>query len=71
MASNASYRFSRLAWGHVDGNRPHGVTAAGLENGEPALWGPEKKFSGCWVRCQDLDDVTTILTWLSVVLLNH
>ncbi|KAF8156599.1 hypothetical protein B0H34DRAFT_467700 [Crassisporium funariophilum] len=39
-------RFNRLAWGHVDGNRPHGVIAAGLENGELALWDPAKILAG-------------------------
>lgn len=40
------YRFNRLAWGHVDGNRPQGVIAAGLENGELALWDPAKVLAG-------------------------
>ena len=40
------YRFNRLAWGHVDGNRPQGVIAAGLENGELALWDPAKILAG-------------------------
>jgi hypothetical protein len=35
-----------LAWGHVDGNRPHGVIAAGLENGELVLWDPAKILAG-------------------------
>ncbi|KAF8816748.1 hypothetical protein BYT27DRAFT_7181181 [Phlegmacium glaucopus] len=39
-------RFNRLAWGHVDANRPHGVIAAGLENGELALWDPAKILAG-------------------------
>ena len=39
-------RFNRLAWGHVDGNRPHGVIAAGLENGELALWDPASILAG-------------------------
>uniref|UniRef100_A0A8H7XM78 Protein transport protein SEC31 n=1 Tax=Psilocybe cubensis TaxID=181762 RepID=A0A8H7XM78_PSICU len=39
-------RFNRLAWGHVDAARPQGVIAAGLENGELALWDPAKILSG-------------------------
>lgn len=39
-------RFNRLAWGHVDASRPQGVIAAGLENGELALWDPSKILSG-------------------------
>ncbi|KAJ7714576.1 hypothetical protein DFH07DRAFT_374457 [Mycena maculata] len=35
-------RFNRLAWGAVDAARPKGVIAAGLENGELALWDPAK-----------------------------
>jgi protein transport protein SEC31 len=35
-------RFNRLAWGSVDATRPRGVIAAGLENGELALWDPAK-----------------------------
>jgi len=35
-----------LAWGHVDAGRPHGVIAAGLENGELALWDPAKILAG-------------------------
>ncbi|KAJ6498125.1 hypothetical protein C8R47DRAFT_319944 [Mycena vitilis] len=35
-------RFNRLAWGSVDAARPRGVIAAGLENGELALWDPAK-----------------------------
>jgi protein transport protein SEC31 len=38
-------RFNRLAWGAVDG-RPKGVIAAGLENGELALWDPAKILAG-------------------------
>ncbi|KII91359.1 hypothetical protein PLICRDRAFT_51526 [Plicaturopsis crispa FD-325 SS-3] len=37
-----SSRFNRLAWGYVDGGRSRGVIAAGLENGELALWDPAK-----------------------------
>ncbi|KAF9486167.1 hypothetical protein BDN70DRAFT_846626 [Pholiota conissans] len=39
-------RFNRLAWGHVDVGRPQGVIAAGLENGELALWDPAKILAG-------------------------
>ncbi|KAF8151950.1 hypothetical protein K438DRAFT_1988071 [Mycena galopus ATCC 62051] len=35
-------RFNRLAWGSVDSARSRGVIAAGLENGELALWDPAK-----------------------------
>ena len=35
-----------MAWGHVDGNRPQGVIAAGLESGELALWDPAKILAG-------------------------
>lgn len=35
-------RFNRLAWGYVKApERPKGVIAAGLENGEIGLWDPE------------------------------
>ena len=40
------YRFNRLVWGHVHANRPQGVIAAGLENGELALWDPAKILAG-------------------------
>ncbi len=34
-------RFNRLAWGYVkEPERPFGVIAAGLENGEIGLWDP-------------------------------
>ncbi|KAK0544963.1 protein transport protein S31 [Tilletia horrida] len=39
---SASARFNRLAWGNVSSSRPKGVLAAGLENGELALWDPVK-----------------------------
>jgi len=39
-------RFNRLAWGYVNPSRPQGVLAAGLENGELALWDPEKILAG-------------------------
>ncbi|KAF9443094.1 hypothetical protein P691DRAFT_809519 [Macrolepiota fuliginosa MF-IS2] len=39
-------RFNRLAWGYVDPSRPRGVIAAGLENGELALWDPAKILAG-------------------------
>ncbi|KAK0485484.1 hypothetical protein EDD18DRAFT_1195752, partial [Armillaria luteobubalina] len=29
-------------WGYVVSSRPQGVIAAGMENGEPALWDPAK-----------------------------
>ena len=35
-------RFNRIAWGYVDGSRPQGVIAAGMENGELGIWDPEK-----------------------------
>lgn len=36
-----SQRFNRLAWGAIDPSRPNGVLAAGMENGELALWDPD------------------------------
>ncbi|KAK0467509.1 WD40-repeat-containing domain protein [Armillaria novae-zelandiae] len=39
-------RFNRLAWGYVDSSRPQGIIAAGMENGELALWDPEKILAG-------------------------
>ncbi|KAF8837870.1 hypothetical protein BDN67DRAFT_997921 [Paxillus ammoniavirescens] len=35
-------RFNRIAWGHVHNDRSRGVIAAGMENGELALWDPAK-----------------------------
>ncbi|KAF9255953.1 WD40 repeat-like protein [Marasmius fiardii PR-910] len=35
-------RFNRLTWGYVDTSKPRGVIAAGMENGELALWDPSK-----------------------------
>lgn len=36
-------RFNRLAWGYVkEPERPFGVIAAGLENGEIGLWDPNQ-----------------------------
>lgn len=40
------HRFNRLAWGGVDANRTGGVIAAGMENGELALWDPSKILAG-------------------------
>lgn len=34
----ASARFNRLAWGYVHGNKPRGLIAGGLENGELGVW---------------------------------
>jgi len=45
IQTSAADRFNRLAWGGVDG-RPKGVIAAGLENGELALWDPAKILAG-------------------------
>ncbi|KAF8056621.1 hypothetical protein FPV67DRAFT_1431053 [Lyophyllum atratum] len=42
-------RFNRLAWGGVYDNRPRGVIAAGMENGELALWDPAKILAGAEV----------------------
>ncbi|KAK0204346.1 hypothetical protein DFS33DRAFT_1338755 [Desarmillaria ectypa] len=39
-------RFNRLTWGYVDSSRPRGVIAAGMENGELALWDPAKILAG-------------------------
>ena len=38
-------RFNRIAWGQADGSRPEGVIAAGMENGELAIWDPSKIVS--------------------------
>ncbi|CAD6913139.1 unnamed protein product [Tilletia controversa] len=43
---SSSARFNRLAWGNVSSSRPKGVLAAGLENGELALWDPVKILDG-------------------------
>lgn len=56
------YRFNRLAWGYVDPSRPQGVIAAGLENGELALWDPAKILSGAgYVFLLDVMDSTWIV----------
>ncbi|KAF5370333.1 hypothetical protein D9758_007002 [Tetrapyrgos nigripes] len=39
-------RFNRLTWGYVDSSRPQGIIAAGMENGELALWDPSKILAG-------------------------
>ncbi|KAF9547194.1 hypothetical protein CPC08DRAFT_675391 [Agrocybe pediades] len=39
-------RFNRLAWGCPQADHSHGVIAAGLENGELALWDPSKILGG-------------------------
>lgn len=39
-------RFNRITWGYIDSTRPRGVIAAGMENGELALWDPAKILSG-------------------------
>ena len=39
-------RFNRIAWGGVNDARPQGVIAAGMENGELALWDPAKILAG-------------------------
>ncbi|KAL0957912.1 hypothetical protein HGRIS_000093 [Hohenbuehelia grisea] len=39
-------RFNRLAWGFVDSTRPSGVIAAGMENGELALYDAAKILAG-------------------------
>ncbi|KAG7440702.1 uncharacterized protein BT62DRAFT_937821 [Guyanagaster necrorhizus] len=39
-------RFNRLTWGYVDSSRLQGVIAAGMENGELALWDPAKILAG-------------------------
>ena len=35
---NASARFNRLGWGFAHRDKPHGLLAAGLENGEVGVW---------------------------------
>ncbi|KZT18925.1 hypothetical protein NEOLEDRAFT_1183832 [Neolentinus lepideus HHB14362 ss-1] len=37
-----SSRFNCIAWGYVEGNRPSGIIAAGMENGELGIWDPAK-----------------------------
>ncbi|KAK4050426.1 protein transport protein S31 [Microbotryomycetes sp. JL201] len=50
-AVNAPSRFNTLAWGYVKhGDRPHGVLAAGFENGEIALWDPKTILGGATTR---------------------
>ncbi|KAK7038871.1 protein transport protein S31 [Paramarasmius palmivorus] len=44
-------RFNRLTWGYVDPSRPRGVIAAGMENGELALWDPSKILAGERYEC--------------------
>lgn len=39
-------RFNRLVWGYVCTERPMGVLAAGLENGELNLWDAQKVIDG-------------------------
>lgn len=39
-------RFNRLVWGFVCAERPMGVLAAGLENGELNLWDAQKIIDG-------------------------
>ncbi|KAG6916940.1 hypothetical protein DXG01_004627 [Tephrocybe rancida] len=41
-----SSRFNRLAWGGVQDSQSRGVIAAGMENGELALWDPSKILAG-------------------------
>ena len=36
--ATASARFNRLAWGSANAAKPRGLVAAGLENGELAIW---------------------------------
>ncbi|KAL0571826.1 protein transport protein S31 [Marasmius crinis-equi] len=39
-------RFNRLTWGYADSSKSRGVIAAGMENGELALWDPSKILAG-------------------------
>lgn len=41
-----SFSFNRLAWGFANSTRPKGLLAAGLENGELAIWDADKILSG-------------------------
>lgn len=43
---STSARFNRLAWGYANPTRPKGLLAAGLENGELAIWDAEKVLKG-------------------------
>jgi hypothetical protein len=42
LQKNIRYRFHRLACGNADSTRSQGLIAAGMENGEPVLWDPDK-----------------------------
>lgn len=42
----ASARFNRLAWGAVSSARPNGLLAAGLDNGELAIWDAKMVLDG-------------------------
>ncbi|KAI9591010.1 hypothetical protein BDF19DRAFT_456694 [Syncephalis fuscata] len=44
VSSNA--RFNRLSWGGATADRPLGVIAGGLENGELMLWNPDAIING-------------------------
>ncbi|KAK9717564.1 protein transport protein S31 [Basidiobolus ranarum] len=35
---NSNARFNRIAWGAISEDKPHGIIAGGMENGELALW---------------------------------
>ncbi|ORX82954.1 WD40 repeat-like protein [Basidiobolus meristosporus CBS 931.73] len=35
---NSNARFNRIAWGAIAADKPHGIIAGGMENGELALW---------------------------------
>ncbi|KAI8384931.1 uncharacterized protein BYT42DRAFT_564120 [Radiomyces spectabilis] len=37
---NSSSRFNTLAWGQASSDKPYGIIAGGMENGELALWDP-------------------------------
>ena len=42
----ASARFNRLAWGNVGAKTPMGLLAAGLDNGELAIWDAQAVLDG-------------------------
>ncbi|KAK9695277.1 protein transport protein S31, partial [Basidiobolus ranarum] len=35
---NSNARFNRITWGAISEDKPHGIIAGGMENGELALW---------------------------------
>lgn len=46
VEAHTCHRFNRIAWGQVYKDRSRGIIAAGMENGELALWDPAKIIVG-------------------------